>query len=68
MQDLMKRSDAQKLALVTENEAPCYALRTYGFTTPQGNSSAPRLTSYTTCTPASKTHLKEIVSVPAVAK
>jgi hypothetical protein len=65
---LLKRLDAQELALNAGNEASCYALRTYGFTTPPGSASAPHLSSYKTCTPASQAHVKELVKAPQATK
>jgi hypothetical protein len=67
MHNLTKTPGAQKLALLAGNEG-CYALRTYGFTTPRDAASAPHLSSYKTCTPASQTHLKELVRAPQAAK
>ena len=52
----------QNLAL---NQGPCYTMRTYGFTTGHDPAAAPRLSTSTTCTPASQTHVKELVNAPA---
>lgn len=67
-QKLFRTWNAQKLALLARNEGPCYALRTYGFTTPRDTASAPQMSSYKTCTPASQAHLKELVKIPQPAK
>lgn len=63
-QNLWKTFSAEKLALLAGNEGPCYALRTYGFTTPRDTASAPQMSSYKTCTPAAQAHLKELVKAP----
>lgn len=56
--------DPQKLILLAQNNGPCYTLRTYGFTTGHDPAEAPRLSSHTTCTPASKSHVRELVNAP----
>ena len=61
VQNLVKKFAEQKLGIIAVNERPCYALRTYGFTTSGDGASAPQLTSYKTCTVASQTHFKELV-------
>lgn len=68
MKDLIKTPGAQKPVIEAENVSPCYAMRTYGFTTPRDGVSAPQMTSYKTCTPASLTHLKELVITPQPVK
>jgi hypothetical protein len=57
--------NAQKLSLLAQNNGPCYALRTYGFTTGHEPAAVPHLSSQTTCTAASKTHLRELVKTPS---
>lgn len=57
--------DAQKLTLLSRNQGPCYTLRTYGFAPGQYPAEAPRLSSSTTCTPASGTHIRELVKIPS---
>ena len=54
----------QRLTLLARNDGPCYALRTYGFTSGHDLAEVPRLSSQTTCTPASKSHLRELVNTP----
>jgi hypothetical protein len=56
--------DAQKLALLSRNHGPCFTLRTYGFTAGPDPAEAPRLTSSTTCTPASGANVRELVKAP----
>lgn len=56
--------DAQKLSLLARNNGPCYTLRTYGFTPGHDPGEAPRLSTHTTCTPASKSHLRGLVKTP----
>lgn len=56
---------ARKLSLLAQNNGPCYALRTYGFTPGHDPAEAPRLSSHTTCTPASKSHLRELIEAPS---
>lgn len=57
--------DAQKLSLLARNNGPCYTLRTYGFTPGHDPGEAPRLSTHTTCTPASKSHLRGLVNTPS---
>jgi hypothetical protein len=61
----LKALKAQRPALLARNDGPCYALRAYGFTTGHDPAAAPRLSSHTTCTPASGTHLRELVKNPS---
>lgn len=56
--------DAPKLPLLARSEGPCYALRSYRFTTGRDRASVPRLSGSATCTPAAETHLKEVVKAP----
>ena len=61
----LEAQDAQRLALLARNDGPCYALRTYGFTAGHDPAEVPRLSSHTTCTPASKSHIRELVKTPS---
>jgi hypothetical protein len=63
----LQAMNAQNLALLAPNNGPCYALRTYGFTTGHDPAATPRLSSQSTCTPASKSHIKELVKAPSSA-
>ena len=57
--------DTQRLPLLARNDGPCFALRTYGFTAGHDPAEVPRLSSHTTCTPASKSHIRELVKSPS---
>ncbi|HXS11467.1 MAG TPA: hypothetical protein VN734_02085 [Acidobacteriaceae bacterium] len=61
----LKALDAQQLDLLARNNGPCFALRSYNFTTEHYAAAPPRLSSYTTCTPASQAHVKELVKTPS---
>lgn len=60
----VQRLNARQAALLARNDGPCFALRTYGFTAGHDPAEAPRLSSHTTCTPASKSRLRELVTTP----
>src|SRR6185312_7350739 len=62
LQEQAQALKAQQTALLAQNNGPCYTLRTYGFTTGHDPAEAPRLSSHTTCTPASKSHVRELVN------
>jgi hypothetical protein len=53
-----------KLRIIEPNNQSCYALRTYGFKSSGPEDSVPRLSSYTTCTRASASRLKELTLAP----
>lgn len=57
--------NTQQVASLSHSNGVCYSLRTYGFTSGHDLATAPRLTSSTTCTPASGTHVKELVKSPS---
>ena len=57
--------DVQQAALLARNNGPCFTLRTYGFTIRRDPGEVPRLSNHTTCTPASNSHVKELVSTPS---
>jgi len=65
LQEQAQALKAQQTALLAQNNGPCYTLRTYGFTTGHDPAEAPRLSSHTTCTPASKSHVRELVKAPS---
>ena len=52
----------------TEPNTPCAKLRTYGFTTRDLKSYDPRPSTYTTCTPATISDLKQIQLGPGTLK
>jgi hypothetical protein len=52
---------AGRIAVLAQNAAPCYAIRSYRFTRDHPNSDATRFADYSTCQPGTQFHLKDAV-------
>jgi hypothetical protein len=61
--ELQKRLELQKQLTLAQNDQPCYAMRSYGFSADDLKSSDPRPSSYSTCAPTSSVRLKSAATV-----
>jgi hypothetical protein len=57
------QNELQKQLMLAQNDRPCYAMRSYGFSADDLKSSDPKPSSYSTCAPTSSVRRKDAESV-----